>query len=123
MVEFVAPCHAPIIRSSAAPYCLHQCLDATPFLDSMVGTGAGDIAFHELVDLGKAKLDYGKSVILAGNLGGSQNIMCEGLPQDVEAAARDAIGMAKEGCIFWLSGGCEIHQAFWSEHHRFRAGI
>lgn len=116
--EFVAKYQARIVKGVGVPYCFHQCQNATPFLDSMVGTGCGAIAFHELVDLRMAKEKYGKKVILAGNVGVSEtnSVMYGGTPEMVDAAAKKAIEIGKPGSGYWLSAGCEVHHALPEEN-------
>jgi len=111
--EFVAKYQAQIVKGVAAPYCFHQCQNATPFMEDMVATGAGAIAFHELVDLKWAKEKFGNKVILAGNVGVSDadSVMYNGTPQQVEEATKKAIEIGKPGGMFWLSAGCEVHHA------------
>ena len=78
--EFVAAYQADMCGALKVPYCLHQCQDATPFLEDMVGTGCGAISFHEMVDMESVKRKYGSKLILAGNLGVSEagSVMCKG---------------------------------------------
>mgnify|MGYP005834206859 CR=1 FL=1 len=116
--EFVAPYQAQIVKGVGVPYCFHQCQDATPFLDEMVGTGTGAIAFHELVDLKMAKEKYGDKVIIAGNVGVSEthSTMYGGTPEDVDAAAKRCIEIGKPGSGYWLSAGCEVHHALPEEN-------
>jgi uroporphyrinogen decarboxylase len=116
--EFVADYQSKIVKGVGVPYCLHQCQNATPFMDHMVNTGAGAIAFHELVDLKWAKEKYGKKVILAGNVGVSDgtSVMYSGTPQMVEEATKKAIEIGKPGGMFWLSAGCEVHHALPEEN-------
>ena len=116
--EFVAPYHAQIVKGVGVPYCFHQCQDATPFLEEMVATGAGAIAFHELVDLAETKKKFGNSVIMAGNIGVSEtnSIMYGGTLEQVDAAAKKAIEIGKPGNAFWLSAGCEVHHALPEEN-------
>jgi uroporphyrinogen decarboxylase len=116
--EFVADYQAKIVKGVGVPYCFHQCQNATPFLDHMVNTGAGAIAFHELVDLKMAKEKYGKKVILAGNVGVSDgtSVMYSGTPEMVEEATKKAIEIGKPGGMFWLSAGCEVHHALPEEN-------
>lgn len=111
--EFITPYHREIARSVGAPYCIHQCQDATPFLDEMADTGCAAISFHEKVDLAKAKAKFGKSVILVGNLGVSEadGVLCSGTPRQVEEASLHAIETAGADGRFWLSAGCEVHHA------------
>lgn len=111
--EFVADYQTEMCGALRVPYCFHQCQDATPFLEDMVGTGCGAISFHESVDLGAVKEAYGSRVIIAGNLGVSEarSVMCRGTPEDVEEAARKALQAGKENGMFWLSAGCEVHHA------------
>ncbi|MFA5311813.1 MAG: uroporphyrinogen decarboxylase family protein [Methanomassiliicoccales archaeon] len=116
--EFVADYQARIVKGVGVPYCFHQCQNATPFMDDMVATGAGALAFHELVDLKWAKERYGSKVILAGNVGVSESssVMYSGTPQMVEEATRKAIEIGKPGGMFWLSAGCEVHHALPEEN-------
>ena len=109
--EFIAPYHALIVKGTDAPYCYHQCQDATPFLDDMVATGCGTISFSEQVDLAAVKRRYGPKVILASGPGVStdSSIMCSGTPMDVQEAAFKAISAAGDDGRFWLSAGCEVH--------------
>jgi uroporphyrinogen decarboxylase len=111
--EFVAHYQSKMCSALQVPYCLHQCQDATPFLEDMVGTGCGAISFHEMVNLGHVKETYGSKVILAGNLGVSEarSVMCKGTPEDVERAAKVVLDTAKGNGMFWLSAGCEVHHA------------
>ncbi|MFA5311801.1 MAG: uroporphyrinogen decarboxylase family protein [Methanomassiliicoccales archaeon] len=116
--EFVADYHAKVIKGVGVPYCFHQCQDATPFMDHIVNTGAGAIAFHEHVDLAWAKEKYGKKLILAGNVGvsDSNSVMYGGTPQMVEEATKKAVEIGKVGGKFWLSAGCEVHHALPEEN-------
>ncbi len=111
--EFVAAYQADTCRVLKVPYCLHQCQDATPFLEDMVGTGCGAISFHEMVDMESVKRKYGSKLILAGNLGVSEagSVMCKGSPEEVEEAAKKVLDVAKDNGMFWLSAGCEVHHA------------
>lgn len=116
--EFITPYHSQAVRSLPAPYCLHQCQNATPFLEEMASTGCAAISFHELVDLGEAKRKYGSRFVLAGNLAVSvgDSVMSVGTPAQVEAAGLRAIATAGDGGRFWLSGGCEIHHGIPEEN-------
>lgn len=116
--EFVAKYQTEMVKGVGVPYCFHQCQDATPFLDDMVGTGTGAIAFHELVDLKMAKEKYGDKVILAGNVGVSEgtSVMYGGTPEMVDQAAKKAIEIGKPGGMYWLSAGCEVHHALPEEN-------
>lgn len=116
--EFVSPYVSRIVARTGAPLCFHQCQDATSFLDEMVGTGAAAIAFHEQVDLSAAKRDHGTKVVLAGNIpvSGARNVMANGTVEEVEASARQVLGVGKPGGRFWLSAGCEVHHALAEEN-------
>jgi len=116
--EFVAKYQAQIVKGVGVPYCFHQCQNATPFFDDIVGTGAGAVAFHELVDMKWAKEKYGKKVILAGNLGVSEStsVGYGGTPQQVDAEVKRIMDIAKPGGGFWFSAGCEVHHAIPEEN-------
>ncbi|MDD1769669.1 MAG: uroporphyrinogen decarboxylase family protein [Methanomassiliicoccales archaeon] len=111
--EFVAKYQGQIVKGVGVPYCFHQCQDATPFFDDIVGTGAGAVAFHELVDLKWAKQKYGKKVILAGNLGVSEStsVGYGGTAEEVERETKRIMDIGKPGGMFWFSAGCEVHHA------------
>ncbi len=111
--EFITPYHTTIARSVGGPYCIHQCQDATPFLDEMVATGCAAISVHEKVDLAGAKARLGGRIVLAGNLGVSEadGVVCSGTPEQVEQASIQAIRAAGGDGRFWLSAGCEVHHA------------
>jgi len=116
--EFVAPYHKEIVSKVGVPYIFHQCQNATPFMDDIVGTGCACVAFHELVDLAWAKEKYGKNVCLAGNVGvsDSNSVMYGGTVEDVEKATKEAIDIGKPGSGFILSAGCEVHHALPEEN-------
>lgn len=116
--EFITPYHAQAVRSLPAPYCIHQCQNATPFLGEMSSTGCAALSFHETVDLAEAKRRYGKKHVLAGNVAVStgDSVMTVGTPAQVEEAGLQAISIAGHGGRFWLSGGCEIHHGIPEEN-------
>ncbi len=111
--EYVAKYQKVIAGGVGVPYCFHQCQDATPFMDDIVGTGCGAVAFHELVDLKWAKEKYGKKVILAGNLGVSESssVCYGGTADEVDREAKRIMDIGKPGGMFWFSAGCEVHHA------------
>ncbi|MHC1709862.1 MAG: uroporphyrinogen decarboxylase family protein [Methanomassiliicoccales archaeon] len=116
--EFITPYHAQAVRSLPAPYCLHQCQNATPFLEEMASTGCAALSFHEMVDLAEAKRRYGGKHVLAGNVAVSMgdSVMSVGTPAQVEEAGIQAIAAAGKDGRFWLSGGCEIHHGIPEEN-------
>lgn len=116
--EFITPYHAQAVRALHAPYGIHQCQDATPFLGEMSSTGCAVLSFHETVDLVDAKRIFGGKHILAGNLAVSagDSVMSVGTPAQVEQAALQAMAAAGKNGRFWLSGGCEIHHGIPEEN-------
>jgi MtaA/CmuA family methyltransferase len=116
--EFITPYHAKAVRALPAPYGIHQCQNATPFLEEISSTGCAAISFHETVDLAEAKRKYGGRHVLVGNVAVStgDSVMSVGTPAQVVEAGLQAIAIAGKGGRFWLSGGCEIHHGIPEEN-------
>jgi uroporphyrinogen decarboxylase len=86
---------------------LHICGKTTLMLEPMARTGVTVLELDHLVDLKEAKQRVGNQVILMGNLNPT-DLLLNGTPAEVEAAAKQCIEMVGEDGRFILSSGCEV---------------
>ena len=86
---------------------LHVCGKMTPVLEAMADTGAHILEIDSLVDLAEAKARVGDRVCLMGNLNPTE-ILLQGTPEKVDAAATAAIEAAGRNGGFILGSGCEV---------------
>lgn len=112
--EFIVPYHRRIRDAIApAPYALHQCGDATPFIPTIIeNIKPAAFAFHDVVDYNWVKETYGDKVLLAGGPPCSKDgdVLMTGTPEDVDRAVKEYLKMGMPGGKFWLTAGCEVHQ-------------
>jgi uroporphyrinogen decarboxylase len=86
---------------------LHICGKTSPMLDQMVSTGVRILELDHLVDMHEAKERIGQQVILMGNLNPTE-LLLNGTPTDVEAAAKLCIESIGQDGQYILSSGCEV---------------
>jgi uroporphyrinogen decarboxylase len=82
-----------------------------PILDDIVGTGVDGLNPLEPVagmDLGEVKAAYGDRVCLVGNIDCGE-LLCHGTVEQVEAAVREAMRVAKPGGRYMMSCSNSIH--------------
>jgi uroporphyrinogen decarboxylase len=108
--RFVLPRHQRIFaawKAAGAMTVLHVCGNNTPLLELLAETGADIVAIDSAVDLAVAKARIGDRVTLIGNLDPVQVVM-QGSPEQVEAAARACLAAASPGGGYVLGTGCEV---------------
>lgn len=107
--EFCHPYSREVIQavgSSAFPFSLHICGDATPILDDMVATGAQMLELDYKTDMRIAKSALRGRSTFVGPV--NPVTIWGGTPDQVIAAARDAIEILAPGGEFILGPGCAL---------------
>ena len=103
--EFARPYLARLIRSiheAGTKAGLHICGETRRLLNDMVATGADFLSIDEM-DLAFARQEVG-STVLMGNV--STNLLLEGNPDQVAAAAKECL--ARGGEMLILSSSCDV---------------
>jgi uroporphyrinogen decarboxylase len=104
--EFAQPHLTQLIRSvheSGAKAGLHICGETKSLLRDMVATGADFLSIDEM-DLSLARQEVGDKAILMGNV--STNLLLEGTPEQIAAAAKECLERGGENLI--LSSSCDV---------------
>ncbi len=104
--EFAQPYLAQLVRSvheSGAKAGLHICGETKRLLADMVATGADFLSIDEM-DLALARQEVGDQAVLMGNV--STNLLLEGKPEQVTAAAKECLERGGQGLI--LSSSCDV---------------
>jgi uroporphyrinogen decarboxylase len=104
--EFARPYLEQLIRSiheSGAKAGLHICGETKSLLRDMAATGADFLSIDEM-DLALARQEVGDKVVLMGNV--STNLLLEGTPEQVAAAAKECLERGGQSLI--LSSSCDV---------------
>jgi uroporphyrinogen decarboxylase len=104
--EFARPHLERLIRSvheSGAKAGLHICGETKRLLADMVATGADFLSVDEM-DLALARQEVGENTVLMGNV--STNLLLEGTPEQVSAAAKVCLERGGQSLI--LSSSCDV---------------
>lgn len=104
--EFAQPYLAQLIRSvheSGAKAGLHICGETKRLLAGMTATGADFLSIDEM-DLVLARQEVGDKTVLMGNV--STNLLLEGTPEQVAAAAKECLERGGQSLI--LSSSCDV---------------
>ncbi len=86
---------------------LHICGKTAMILDQMASTEVQILELDHLVDMQEAQEHIGQQVILMGNLNPTE-LLLNGTPAEVEAAAKWCIETVGQDGRFILSSGCEV---------------
>ncbi len=98
------------LRSDGIRLAYHICGDATRIVDDMVETGAAVLELDYKVDFAKVKAATRGRATILGPIDPSA-VMALGTPDDVRAAAREAIDVLGAGGGFILGPGCALPPA------------
>lgn len=98
------------LRASHIRLAYHICGDATKIVEDMVETGAAVLELDFKVDLQKAKAATRGRAAILGPIDPSA-VLALGTPDDVDAAAREAIEVLGPGGGFILGPGCALPPA------------
>jgi uroporphyrinogen decarboxylase len=104
--EFAQPYLAQLIRyihESGAKAGLHICGETKRLLADMAATGADFLSVDEM-DLALARQEVGDKTVLMGNV--STNLLLEGTPEQVAAAAKECLQRGGQSLI--LSSSCDV---------------
>jgi uroporphyrinogen decarboxylase len=110
--EYVIPVYKKIfgeLKKKNIRSCIHICGNIENRLDLLAGIGADILSIDYKVSLKKARDIVGKRIALAGNINPVE-IISQGSPEDVIAAARRCIADAGGGGYI-LMPGCDIPSA------------
>lgn len=94
------------VGSPDFPYSLHICGDSTLILEDMVATGAQILELDYKTDMHVAKEILRGRATFMGNV--NPVTLWGGSPADVDAEAREAIGILAPGGEFVLGAGCAL---------------
>lgn len=89
------------------PYALHICGDTTRILDDMISTGADALELDYKTDVRQAHAKMKDRATFIGNLDPSA-VLAAGTPAEVEAKARELVGLFSDTPRFILNAGCAI---------------
>ena len=103
------------IHNHGATVKLHICGNINNIVGMMAQSGADVLDIDSMVPLEHARKQAGENITLCGNFAPSE-ILLQGSPQDVAAAAKDCISKADHR--FFLMPGCEVPPATSEENIR-----
>lgn len=97
----------PTCEKYGAVKLLHICGDTSLILPKMAATGTDILEIDHKVKLEKARKLAGDHICLVGNLD-PVSVLMQGTPEQVQAAARQAIEAAGQNGAYMLGSGCEV---------------